>query len=240
MKWKTAITKIENNKEIVRGKSLEKLSKEKTFTEMIFLVVRGKLPNTKEAKMFDTILSASIDHGVGAPSATVARTVVSTGNSFHTALAAGVQTLGDLHGGAIEGAGTFFAQYAAEKDLESLVKKMKEEKKRIPGYGHKVLTHDHRADVVFGVAKKTGFYGKYSKFAAAVEKALSKVSSKTLPLNIDGVTAAVLLDMGFDPRMMKGVFVIARVPGLVAHVWEEMTSGEGIRRVDESDIEYVG
>jgi citryl-CoA lyase len=52
--------------------------------------------------------------------------------------------------------------------------------------------------------------------------------------------AAILLDMGFPWQMATGFFVIARVPGLVAHICEEMTGDAGIRRLDSSEEEYVG
>jgi citrate synthase len=57
---------------------------------------------------------------------------------------------------------------------------------------------------------------------------------------MDGANAAILLDMGFEQKLIDGFFIIARTPGLVAQAFEEMTSGEGLRRVDESDIEYIG
>lgn len=238
MKWKTAISKITDDKEIVRGQNLEKLIKEKSFVETIFLILKGKLPAKPEERMLSALLTACIDHGVGAPSATVARTVASTGNSLHTAVAAGIQTLGELHGGAIEGAAKFFQDTIGEKDVENLMKELKEKKVRVPGFGHKVLAHDHRSDTLFAVAKETGFYGKHCALAVAVEAALNKISSKKLPLNIDGAMAAILCDMGFDPKLAKGFFIIGRVPGLVAHVFEQMQSGEGIKRTEESEIEY--
>ena len=122
----------------------------------------------------------------------------------------------------------------------TLVKSFKEKKIRIPGYGHKVLTHDNRTDTLSAIAKETGFYGRHCKFAVAVGTALNKISSKPLPLNMDGANAAILSDMGFDWRMATGFFLIGRVPGLVAQVYEEMMSGEGVRRLSEEEIEYTG
>jgi len=121
-----------------------------------------------------------------------------------------------------------------------LVKSLKEKKIRLPGYGHKVLTHDNRSEVLFAVAKETKFYGRYSRFAEEVGGELNKISAKPLPLNIDGAMAAILLDMGFDWRIAKGFFIIARVPGLVAHIYEEMTGDAGLRRLDPDDEEYAG
>lgn len=240
MKWKTAITKIGADGEVVRGIKLSELIEKHSFVDAIFLLLKGTLPTSTEAKMLNAIFIAAIDHGVGAPSATVARTVASTGNSLHTAVAAGVLALGDLHGGAIEGAANFFKDHSGEKDVSGLAKKLKAEKKRVPGYGHKVLAVDERAVQLLALAKKNKFYGKYCKFAEEFGQALSALSSKPLPINIDGAMAATLLEMGFAPEMMKGLFIIGRMPGLVAQVYEQMVSGEGLKRIEESEIEYVG
>ena len=232
MQWKTAITKITDQGEIIRGHNLHELIREKSFVEVIFLLLRGEMPSAKETRMLNALFTACIDHGVGTPSATVARMVASTGNSLHTSLAAGIQTMGELHGGAIEGAAKFF-QENKNSNPESLVKELKEKKVRIPGYGHRVLSKDHRSVALFEVATETGFNGNHCTFALAVEDALNKISSKPLPLNIDGAMAAVLSDMGFDWKMTRGFFIIGRVPGLVAQVYEQMMSGEGMKRLGE-------
>lgn len=240
MKWKTALTTIQDGKEIVRGRALEKLMETMTFAEAIFFLLTGREALAREIKMFNALLVAALDHGVGAPSATVARTVVSTGNSLHTAVAAGVLTLGELHGGAIEGAARFFKQYFTEKAVASLAKKLKAEKIRVPGFGHRVLMVDERAKKLFDLAREHKFYGPYCTFAEELEKALSALSSKPLPINIDGAMAAILLEMGFAPEIMKGLFLIGRMPGLVAQAYEQLTSGEGLKRIEEGEIEYVG
>lgn len=240
MIWKTALTKIEDSGEVIRGYSLQDLIVKKSFVEVIFLLLKGTLPTKNETAMVNALFTACIDHGVGAPSATVARTAASVGNSLHTALAAGVLTLGEHHGGAIEGAAKFFQEHQDEKDVVGLAKRLKEQKVRVPGYGHKVLTVDARSVTLLTLAKKLGFYGKSCVFAEAFGTALNKLASKPLPLNIDGSMAAIISNMGFDWRMARGFFIIGRVPGLVAQVYEEMTSGGGLRRIDESEIEYTG
>jgi|SRR3989344_1606498 len=250
MKWKTSISCIKDGKEIVRGHDLQELIATKSFVEVACLILRGVLPKENETKMLNALFVSAIDHGVGAPSTTVARTVASCGNSMHTALASGVLAMGERHGGAIEGAAKFFQENTQEEerkemrnrdnDAAILVAKLKEEKVRIPGYGHKVLVRDLRAEKLLAIAKDLGVYASCCVFAEEVERELNKISSKPLPLNIDGAMAAILSDMGFDWRMMKGLFVIARMPGLVAHAYEELTNDEGVRRIDEGEVEYQG
>lgn len=240
MKWSTAITDVRENKELVRGYDLGELIQKKSFVEVIYLVLRGELPSANETRMLNALFTACIDHGVGVSSALVSRLVVSTGNSLHTALASGILAFGTLHGSAVEDAAYFFQKYKNESDIGGFVKELREKKVRIPGYGHKVLEDDPRTESIFAVARDTGIYGTHCVFACAVRDALNAVSSKKLPLNVDGALAAVLLDMGFDPRLTKGFFIIGRVPGLVAHIHEEMTAGPGLRRLTEDETEYVG
>ena len=72
-----------------------------------------------------------------------------------------------------------------------------------------------------------------------VEETLSK-GNKKLPLNIDGIFAALLCEMGFNSKSGKGFFIIARIPGIVAHVVEEALREKPVRRLSEADVEYDG
>lgn len=240
MKWTTKISDVRDEGEIIRGYDLTQMIEKLTFSASIFLILRGKLPSAVEKRMMDALFTAAIDHGVGVASAMSARLVASTRNSLHTAVAAGILAMGELHGSAIEGAARFFQEHKDEKDVAVLVKGLKEQKIRIPGYGHAVLTHDARSEKLFTLAREQGIYGPHCTFAEKVKQSLDEVSSKKLPLNIDGAMGAVLSDMGFDWRMAKGIFIIARVPGLVAHVYEEMTEGEGLRRLQPEETQYTG
>lgn len=239
MEWKTAISTVEEGKELIRGYDLRELIAKKTFVECVWLVLKAELPNPEQTRMLNALLTACIDHGIGVSSAMTARTVVSTGNSLHTALAAGILSLGTLHGSAVEDAAQFFEQHLGADSL-ALVRSLREQNVRIPGFGHKILDHDPRSEALFLVARETEFYGKHSEFATAIASALAKVIAKPLPLNVDGAMAAILLDMGFDSRMTKGFFILGRVPGLVAHIFEEMTSNNGLRRLREDETQYTG
>lgn len=236
----TSLTTIKNNKEYIRGYALEDLAQKKTFVETIFLLLKGELPTEKETRMMNAILTSVIDHGPGVASAMNARVSASAKNDLHTAVAAGILGLGGRHGVVIEPAMRFFYDHVEEPDVAGLLKKMKEQKQYVSGYGHKIFEVDPRTQTLFSLAKELDVYGTYARFAEQVEEALNATSSKKLPLNADGAIAAILCDMGFDARVGNGIFVIARVPGLVAHVVEEMTEGEGIRRIAEEEIEYVG
>lgn len=240
MSYTTSLTTIKNNKEYIRGYALEDLMQKKTFVETVFLLLKGELPTKAEAEMLNAILTSVIDHGPGVASAMNARVSASAKNDLHTAIAAGILGLGGRHGVVIEPAMRFFYDRVDEPDVAGLLKKMKEQKQYVPGYGHKIFEVDPRTQTLFAFAKELGVYGKYTRFAEQVEKELNAASSKKLPLNADGAIATLLCDMGFDARVGNGIFVIARVPGLVAHVVEEMMEDVGIRRLEEEDITYIG
>ncbi|MDQ7082881.1 MAG: citrate/2-methylcitrate synthase, partial [Aquificota bacterium] len=100
---------------------------------------------------------------------------------------------------------------------------------------------DPRTRRLLDLAKKYGFYGKHCEFAERVEEEIFKQKGKRIVLNVDGAIAAVTSDMGFDWRLGKGFFIIGRVPGLVAHVYEELVNERPFsKRLSEDEIEYTG
>ncbi|MFH1286355.1 MAG: citryl-CoA lyase [Candidatus Magasanikbacteria bacterium] len=242
MTYKTSITDIKDGKEIIRGHMLKDLIKEKSFVETIFLILKGEMPTENETRMLNAIFTAAIDHGPGTASGQVARITASAKNSMHVSLAAGILAMGERHGSAIEGASSFFQKEITNSKLQiqNLIKKLKEEKVRVPGYGHPFFDHDERSDLLFALAKELGIYGDHCTFAESFHTELNLVSSKKLALNIDGSMGAIISDMGFDWRMAKGFFIIARVPGLIAHIYEEQMNDVGIRRIPQEEVEYMG
>src|SRR3989338_45757 len=241
MKFKTAITQV--NREVwetVRGEPLSELISKRTFSETIFLILKGTLPPEAQARMINAILTATIDHGPATASALCARISASAKNPMHTALAAGILGFGERHGSAVESAMNFFYAHKEGYDVPKLVRDMKARKEYVPGFGHKVFTeHDPRSVALFDIARDTNIYGAYCELAHTLHKEINAVSSKPLPMNVDGAIAAILCDMGFDSRLGNGIFMIGRVPGLVAHIFEEMTTGQGIRRLDDGEVEYM-
>ena len=107
------------------------------------------------------------------------------------------------------------------------------------GFGHRIHTADPRTNRLMELAEEAGISGAHVEAAQAVEKVFAD-SGKTLPINVDGAIAAVLADMGFDPDMMNGMFMIARTPGLIAHVTEEQARMKPMRKIDPVNHEYDG
>ncbi len=240
MKIQTAISDIRNGDEIIRGHKLAELMANNSFTEVIFLLFKGRLPRENERKMMDAVLVSAIDHGPGTASALAARISASAGNNTQGAVAAGILAMGGRHGMATRDAAKFFQENIENEQLESLVKKMKEKGKKIPGYGHPVLDIDARSQLLLAAARQNDIHGKYCRLSQQVSELLNLLSSKPLPMNIDGAIAIVLSDMEFAWQTIGGVFLIARLPGLLAQVCEEEASNQGLRRLPQEQIEYIG
>jgi len=236
--YRTSISTHVDGKPYVYGYDLTKLAGGTSFAKAIYLVLSGEMPDKNSERMLDSMLTIAIDHGVEPASVVAARNVYSGGSPIQAAVAAGILAFGEYHGGAIEVTMENFKKYqplGAKKLVEDFAKSGV----RILGFGHRLYTVDPRTKRLLELAKDLGFYGKYVKFAQEIESKVSK-GLKPLPLNIDGIFAALLLEMGFSPKVGKGVFIIARVPGLVAHVVEEALREKPVRRLSEKDVEYDG
>lgn len=240
-KWKSAITGHFQGLPHIRGYKIPEMLKKLNFTQAIFLVLKGGLPNKKEEVMLGAVLVGSIDHGIEPPSTTVARITASCGVPLSTAVANGVAAIGESHGGAIEASAKIF-QDAVKKGTKAsdIVEKARFKGERIPGYGHKIYDKDPRTQAILEVAEKHGFKGKHIEIALEIEKELEKAVGRKLCLNIDGITAAVMSELGFEPGLGNGFFIIARIAGLVAHVHEENTREKPIRRLSEEEVGYDG
>jgi citryl-CoA lyase len=244
-KWRTAITDIKKGEIRVRGYDIREMMEKLSFSDAVFLILKGELPNKGESEMMRAILVSSIDHGVTPPSALSTRTVLSGGNPLNSAVAGGVLTIGDVHGGAIERCAKILQGWAKKSDdLSSVAKELVSDfiykRRRIPGFGHRLHETDPRTVKLFQIAKELNFSGRHMELAQAIETELASSLGKKLPINVDGAIATVISDMGFDWRLGKGFFLISRVPGLVAHAYEELIREKPMRKLGDWNYEYDG
>ncbi len=246
--WKTAITQIEPNEVRLRGYRIDELMGNVTFAQAIFLALTGELPAPNVAKLLDAMLVSSIDHGATPPSALAARTATSTGAPLNAAIAAGVLSINRFHGAAIYdcmGVIEEGIQMAADSNVsieeaaEDLVGRYRQEKKRIAGLGHRIHTDDPRTKKLFAIAQELKVAGDGVAMIIAIQAALSK-AGKDLPINVDGAIAALLVDLHMPHELANAFFIMARVPGLAAHVHEEQTRERPMRKIDPVKHEYDG
>src|SRR5216110_1919184 len=246
--WNTAITRVEPNRVAVRGYDIVELMGHVSFGAAVHLLLTGQLPSTAVGRLMDAILVASIDHGATPPSALAARTVASTGAALSASVAAGIMSINRHHGGAIEDCARQLKAIADRATRESIsldesaartLSAMRETGERMPGFGHRYHTKDPRTARLFELAREAGVDGVHMKTARAVEKAFA-AAKKALPINVDGAIGAILADLGMNPAAFNGIFMIARTPGLVAHVIEEQTREKPMRRIDPVKHGYDG
>ncbi len=249
MQWKSKITKVEANHLVTKGYRQEDLIGNISFSHVVYLLLRDDLPNKEHGKMMDAILTACVDHGVTPPTAMASRIVASGGVPLPTAVAAGILSIGDSHGGAIEKGAKFLQDSVTimkkeaktiDQIAEFLVKDSREKKKRILGFGHRVHTSDPRTKKLFSLAEELKISKEHIALSKAIEEELEKQTGKKLPINVDGAIAAIISDMGFDWRLGKAFFLIGRVAGLTAHVYEEQTDFKPMRKMFTADVEYDG
>jgi citrate synthase len=248
-KWKTAITHVAPNEIRLRGYPVEELMGRRSYAETAWLALKGELPTAEQGRMLDAILVSSVDHGVTPPSCLAAITAASTGAPVNAALAAGILSVNRHHGGAVEDCMSTIREAVALKDEKGitadeaaaeLVANYLGQKKRLAGFGHRFHTRDPRAARLFELADDTGIGGTYTEMAQALEAQLKGQSGKELPLNVDGAIGAVLLELGFEPEIANAFFIMARLPGLLAHVLEEWERQKPMRRIEPSGWEYDG
>lgn len=247
--WKSAITKVEPNKLSVRGYRLDELMGRVSYAEMVYLLFKGELPTENTGKLINAILVSSVDHGTTPPSVLSALTVASTGAPLNSAVAAGILSISKFHGGAIEECMLILKQgmEMVDNDNKSLaeaadqiIDEYRAIKKRLSGFGHRLHTNDPRTEKLFQIAGECGYANEYVKLANAMVDSLREKTGKTLPLNVDGAIAALLCEMDFDPVLANAFFMIARVPGLVAHIYEEYTRQKPMRKIHPTDTGYDG
>lgn len=236
MKWRTGISQKREGELFIKGTSLTDLMKSHTFVQTVFLLLRGSLPSKEEEVVGNALFISSIEHGIEPPSAFVPRTVASVGNSINASLAAGVLAIGEHHGGAGEHAAKLLQ---SENSPEDIVEQAITTGTRLPGLGHPLYKDiDPRAELLFSIAKERGVAGAFTEKMIALQKVLHEKTGKKLPINVDGAHAALFSDMQFDWQLVKALFIFSRVPGMIAHIHEEVTYEKPYRRIDGEDVEF--
>lgn len=238
--WSTSIIDMKPGMIRLRGYAIEELIGRVGFAEMVYLLTRGELPHPEAAKLLEAALVAAVDHGPQAPSIAAARMAITCGVGINNAMANAANMLGDVHGGAGEQCVAFFNAIAArmgEKGgnlTDAVTLEMNTLAQRgvrhVPGYGHRFHPLDPRAPRLLGLvdaAAKTGAVsGRFAAIGRAVEAELARQKKRPIPMNIDGATGVVYAELGFPAPLCRGLFVLSRSVGALAHAFEEMQSGE--------------
>ncbi|RWE53586.1 citryl-CoA lyase [Mesorhizobium sp.] len=232
--WQTDIIEMRPGVIRLRGYDIQDLIGRVSFPAMIWLMLRGELPGEEQAALLGIALGAAVDHGPQAPSIAIARMAATCGVGINSAMASAINVLGDVHGGAGEQALAFYGDIAAALDAgvtladavaARLDRFFAEEKSYVPGLGHRFHPVDPRAprliELTRDFAARGIISGRFADIAEAVEAEVTRRKGKKIPLNIDGATAVIYGELGFPPPLTRGLFVISRSVGILAHAWEQ-------------------
>lgn len=242
--WSTAIIDMSPGSIRYRGYAVEDLIGRVGFAEMVYLMTRGELPHPEAAKLLEAALVAAVDHGPQAPSIAAARMAITCGVGINNAMASAINMLGDVHGGAGEQAVIFYNAVAERLGTERPADQQRitdcvtaemqalaaRGVRHVPGFGHRFHPVDPRAprllELVEAAAARGGVSGRFATIGRTVEAELARQKGRLVPMNIDGATAVVYAELDFPPPLCRGLFVLSRSVGAMAHAFEEMQSGE--------------
>jgi len=234
----------------VRGRDLaSELMGEVSFTEYFHLLLTGREPSDEQRFFLDLLLVAIAEHGL-MPSNVAARlTLAADPDSLQGAVAAGILGAGRVLLGTPElcarlleeaqsrvEAGDAPASVAAE-----ITRAIHGAGERLPGFGHPIHRPvDPRAERILELADARGVSGPHVALARALQNAVAETWSKPLTLNVSLPIAAVMLDLGYSPAVVKAVPILARTASLLAHLAEEQEQPIGflLAAKAEEAVEY--
>ena len=236
---------------IVRGYDLcRDLVGHVTFTDHAWLLVTGDLPSPAQRRILDAALVAIAEHGL-VPSVAASRmTLAAAPEAIQGAVAAGILGCGSVILGSAESAARFISRIlgsessrAVKAAAHAALVEAHDARQAVPGYGHPLHKRaDPRVERLLAIAAEAGSSGRHIEIARLIEKLLPEITGKPLVMNVSGAIAAVLLDAGYPLLAVKGIPILARTAGLIAHLLEEQERPIGFILADAgaSAIAYDG
>ena len=249
--WDTSIIDIHPGKIAIRGYPIEQLIGNVRFPDMIWLMLRGELPTRVQSELLEAALVPGVDHGPHAPSIAISRMAVTCGLPVNGAMASAINVLDDVHGGAGQQCMELYREIDREAGSDGdlvaaaaavLKRRADAGDKIVPGFGHRFHPIDPRTAPLFALverARKEGTVtGRFAAIGHAVEEALRAAKGRHIPMNIDGITAVIFCELGFEPELGRGLFVLSRSVGILAHAWEQRQRGRRIMGPMPKEIPY--
>lgn len=246
--WHSEVSVVDETTVRVRGYDLEDLIGNLTFTESVHLLVRGELPSATERTVLDAILTAVLDYALQKPGTVAARFIASANPSMSAALAGAALAVGSYTldpSDTVRFALTQADAYRASgEDLTAFatrtVSELRARKERIPGIGHPVFKFtDPRAQKLKKIAVDAGVWNEVGDVYEALHGAFVALPGKeSIPINDVGMMALLLAQLGYTPEESTGIAIVSTLPGVVAHVSEELRARKPIRVIPPEHVEY--
>ncbi len=221
----------------VRGKNLStEIIPNADFVDMACLCILGQYPDPKFKRMMNVILVTSCDHGFTPISMVGRLTYLGAPESLQGAVAAGLLGAGDRYLGVTQNVAQMLIDETAglendspESEFEAhareLLTRFATEKRKIAGVGHPIhVDGDPRVQALRTVSAENGFYGKCWKLLDAIAAVNQAEFGRFLPINGAGAMGAIAADMGLDPKAARGLALVGRTAGLIAHIIEEASA----------------
>ena len=228
----TAICTSDAESITVRGHDLVgELMGQVDFTSYFWLLVTGTKPNADQLYFLNAVLVALAEHGL-VPSVAAARmTYAAAPEALQGAVAAGLLGCGSVVLGSAEIAGRFYAECVADwresgDEVEAVarrnIERWREHTRAVPGFGHPQHSGgDPRAGRLLEMADERGVSSEYVAMMRALKAALPETIGRDLPINVNAAIPSIMLDLGFPLGALKGIGLLCRTAGLVAHCTEE-------------------
>lgn len=233
----------------VRGKDLTgDLMGRLSFTGYFHLLLTGHEPTEDQRFFLDLLLISIAEHGM-MPTNIVARmTLAADPDALQSAVAAGILGCGPVILGTAEHCARLLGEAKAlggnpQVVADDMAAKIRAMGGKLPGFGHPVhKPTDPRAERVLALADQKGVSGPHVALARAFHGAAAKAWGKPLTMNVSMPIAAVMLDLGFPPHVVKAIPILARTASLLAHLAEERDNPIGFYMAGkaEESIAYRG
>jgi 2-methylcitrate synthase len=220
------------------GKEISTESDEQTIGGHFLAMLHGEKPSQLHRDMMNVSLILYAEHEFNA-STFAARVTSATLSDFHSAITSAIGTLrGPLHGGANEAAMELIESFQTPDDAEQQLQKMLENKVKIMGFGHRVYRDcDPRSDIIKAWSKKLGEENNdltLYKISERIEEVMR--AQKNLFPNLDFYSASAYHYCKIPTELFTPIFVISRITGWSAHVFEQRADNRLIRPTSD----YIG
>lgn len=219
---------------VVRGLDLaQEVIGKLDFVDMTYLLAIGRQPVPREKNMLNALLVTCADHGLTPITLSARLTLLGAPESLQGAVAAGLLGGGDTFLGTTQNMCSMLtdALAAAAPDpddaeirtiAEQVVAQRLAKRQPVPGYGHPIhVNQDPRVVALLQVSRANGYYSAPWRLALDIEQVLGARKGRKLAMNAVAAMGAMYAEMQLPPIFARGLGLVGRCAGIVAHLLEE-------------------